>query len=956
MFAKFGDNAPADGYVRLTEALPREQPRQWPKSLATLLGPESLLRPASSPGKRTNKTVKRRTHSHTFQFILSSALVLFVIGSALGQVQYAITDLGTLGGTSSWAYGINNSGQVVGEAYTSSGYSHAFRTAPNSPINAATDDLGTFGGTMSAAADINDSGQVVGWAYTSGGNPHAFRAAPNSPISAATDDLGPLGGSYYDIYASGINNSGQVVGYAVRAGGYVDAFRTAPNSPINSTSTGLGTIPAPYNEGTLPYGINSSGQVVGFVGYLLDSDRAFLYSGSGPMQDLGTLGGWGDACAYGINDSGQVVGCAGISGGGSHAFRTAPNSSINPATDDLGTLGAPYNYGSRAFGINNNGQVVGYSNSSGGTQHAFVNSGGGPMQELNTLITPSSGWNLTQANAINDKGQIAGTGTNAAGQNHAFLLSPLSTITTTGAPPNTLSDALKPVDPTVKPPSGQLRRWDGSSWQQVTSWNDPSIHPDKLTVVFAHGWGGAINGSTADPTPVSRIASALYGQDPSANILGWDWKDQAAVTLPGGQAATPGPLGYVQDINAEGLYGAARCAVNGSIQGVSLAHELENLHINNSSLQLIGHSNGGAVVGAAAEELALGGQIVKRLTTLDSPNLSLGDIPQAVAQTILFQQLNPSILWSSVNVMQYVKPSSASQVEVYYSNGLLGRSAFGFGSPLVVPGASNVFNGRIYQGNIVFSQNDVPNCDHFRIIPWYGDDPSRLPGNGEFVAGVNWSILCSGADQWVAGNYTEQGFDSKVFGTSTLTQQNIAALKKVMSDGFETATEWFGQHAEVFMRDAANAAARITSGSDGYLYRDISIPADACYLTFDLKVETPDAGDFLTVSLGNAIIYYKGLYATDADFSTVDPIFIGDYAGQNETLLFTLNHVGTGTPSILLDNVTFSAIPEPSALALLLVASLRLVGVARHRQRAWRRACAFSHAGMHTCGASSFGP
>ena len=88
---------------------------------------------------------------------------LFPFSLVQADVQYTITDIGTFGGTSSRANGINNRGQVVGYAYTSGDATyHAFRTAANQPINPATDDLGTLGGTESAAYAINDIGQVVG--------------------------------------------------------------------------------------------------------------------------------------------------------------------------------------------------------------------------------------------------------------------------------------------------------------------------------------------------------------------------------------------------------------------------------------------------------------------------------------------------------------------------------------------------------------------------------------------------------------------------------------------------------------------------------------------------------------------------------------------------------------------------------------------------------------------------
>jgi probable HAF family extracellular repeat protein len=66
-----------------------------------------------------------------------------------------MSDLGTLGGTSSGAYGINNAGQVMGTAFTSGGVKHAFLYSEGSMS-----DLGTLGGTHSEATGINPSSEV----------------------------------------------------------------------------------------------------------------------------------------------------------------------------------------------------------------------------------------------------------------------------------------------------------------------------------------------------------------------------------------------------------------------------------------------------------------------------------------------------------------------------------------------------------------------------------------------------------------------------------------------------------------------------------------------------------------------------------------------------------------------------------------------------------------------------
>ncbi len=91
---------------------------------------------------------------------------------------------------------------------------------------------------------------------------------------------------------------------------------------------------------------------------------------------------------------------------------------------DLGTL--PGDLDSFAYGINDAGQVVGYSfMGEQGPERAYLWSAG-VMTDLNDLIPPDSGWVLDEAYAINDAGQIVGGGT-FNGEGRAFRLTPIET-------------------------------------------------------------------------------------------------------------------------------------------------------------------------------------------------------------------------------------------------------------------------------------------------------------------------------------------------------------------------------------------------------------------------------------------------------------------------------------------------------------------------------------------------
>jgi probable HAF family extracellular repeat protein len=305
--------------------------------------------------------------------------------------QYAVYDLGTLGGpnssTSYFAISLSSKGAIggsqtavldpfspncLGNYYFPGCYvMHAYQWN-----HGTLTDLGALpgndGNNSSVAAAINNEGLIAGYAENGDVDPDTGYPEAHAVVwkKGKIRDLGTFGGTQSAAFA--LNDLGQVVGGA------------------------LNTIEDPFSADYSLYGFDP----LGFMG--TTQVRAFVWQ-NGVMRDLGTLGG-PDAVATAINQSGQIA-------GQSYTSYTINETTGIPTVDpflwingkmiDLGTLGGTVGF---SVWLNDWGQVVGGSNLAGDEfQHGFLWDRG----VLKDLPSANGGDN-SLAGWINELGDVSG--------------------------------------------------------------------------------------------------------------------------------------------------------------------------------------------------------------------------------------------------------------------------------------------------------------------------------------------------------------------------------------------------------------------------------------------------------------------------------------------------------------------------------------------------------------------
>jgi len=194
-----------------------------------------------------------------------------------------LVDLGTFGGNASLAYGINDAGQVVGGAQTAASRTHAF-VWTDANGNWALDagemaDLGTLGGDSSEARAISQSGQVVGYAQNADAAVRAFVYAGGKMLDLNELIHSEAGWTLQEAWD--VNQSGQIVGIGKNPGNMTHGFVLTPaaggDANLDGCVDGLDynlwslhyleqQVP-PWSEGGCEYGNFNADEVVDGLDY-----------------------------------------------------------------------------------------------------------------------------------------------------------------------------------------------------------------------------------------------------------------------------------------------------------------------------------------------------------------------------------------------------------------------------------------------------------------------------------------------------------------------------------------------------------------------------------------------------------------------------------------------------------------------------------------------------------------
>jgi len=403
--------------------------------------------------------------------LVASLAGLLTIGQLHAQ-QPSLIWLGTLGGSSSVAYGVSADGSVVvGMAGDT-----AFRWTASTGMQL----LETPFLHRSAASAVSADGTTIVGSIEEPG--YRYRAVRwTDRFGFALEYLGTLGGQ--ESGAQSVSSNGAViVGWAHNASNRTRAFRWA-----DGVMQDLGHLPG--GDWSVAYDVSADGQVIVGASIGMGTSHRAVRWFNGVMEDLGVLPGTFTSEARAVSADGSVV--VGESQGEyqRYAFRW-----VNGVMQPLGSLSSAQ--ATRPTDVSANGNIV-VGQAMGGAFRWTPIGGKELLSEVYAhLLTPDS-W-LRVACAVSPNGRyIVGQGYNAvSGQDEAFLLD-------TGAAP-LLFITHSPSDPFCQFPL-------------YISW--AAIDDETPSEALLFSWRLYLNGETVDWTDWQSQTSVSYSSLPEGDYV-----------------------------------------------------------------------------------------------------------------------------------------------------------------------------------------------------------------------------------------------------------------------------------------------------------------------------------------------------------------------------------------------------------------------------------------------------
>jgi hypothetical protein len=359
-----------------------------------------------------------------------------VAATATAAPQYQIFDLGVVqvGDTASQGFGISPGGVVVGRSFRSGG-AQAFTWIQGGGLVGLPNLAGRSFAVANSALDTG-AGTVVGTAATtafgSGRLPVIWHGGVVSQLPLpAGETLGDANDVNVSNVAVGSVDGGSTQQAVIYNGGSATVI-------TQTTSNGSFFVTA--------FGINDSGRIVGFG---IDPNNAarnvgIVYDMGNPAAfEVGALPDANGALAFGVSNNGHVVGSSMMNQGSGLPFIYS---------DAVGMVAIPLATGTSqgsARGVNSAGLVVGQDSSAFSIPFLWD---GTTTYRLADLLPPGSGWDLSMntsssALGINDDGVIVGTGVHN-GETRAYAMVP---VTSTPTPPPSPTATPTPPPPTPTP-------------------------------------------------------------------------------------------------------------------------------------------------------------------------------------------------------------------------------------------------------------------------------------------------------------------------------------------------------------------------------------------------------------------------------------------------------------------------------------------------------------------------